>query len=352
MYLYLSMWCIASFASVLPIRFEKKLRLFFVITVSIFYVFIIGLRYQVGGDWDPYFYMVQDATSLDDALSRTEPAYGFLNFLANKYGLGVIFVNLACAIVFVYGLIKFCFAQPLPWLALSISIPYLMIVVGMGYTRQSVAIGFVMLAYLAFLEKEMVKFSVLVVFASFFHKTAIVFLLFLFLSKRFLSSKFRLFLVSFLVVPVLYVVALSFFEIQINGYVAEAMNSDGGFIRSLMNFIPGILLLALGSKFYKKWGDECLFYKKIAFLSIVAVALVEIAPTAVDRFSLYFIPLQIFVLSRVPLIFNDEWRAVWLLCINVFYGFFLWYWLANSYYAQFFWMPYNNYIFKSLTFLW
>ncbi len=44
------------------------------------------------------------------------------------------------------GLVQFCRKQPLPWLALAVAAPFIIIVVGMGYTRQSVALGFILLS--------------------------------------------------------------------------------------------------------------------------------------------------------------------------------------------------------------
>jgi len=344
-FLYLYMWCLASFASIAPVKFEKNLRYICAFFFSCILVIVIGLRFKIGGDWDAYFGMVQDATSLEDAISRTEPAYGVLNFIANQTNLGVAFVNLICAFLFVYGLVRFSFAQPLPWLAISIAIPYLLIVVAMGYTRQSVAIGLVMLAYLSLAERKITKFIAEVIFASLFHKSAIVLLLLGLLSKDFLRSKLRFFLVAILVIPVFYVLALRIFESQWGAYVDGAMNSEGGFVRSLMNAIPAAFLILFGERFRAKWGGEYPLYRKIAFLSIASVFLVSVAPTAVDRFSLYFIPLQIFVFSRLPLIFKGEWRVASLIFINIFYGTVLLYWLHNSYYAKTFWLPYKSYLF-------
>ena len=69
-----------------------------------------------------------------------------LNWLAARTELGPYFVNTVCAALFAWGLVVFCRAQPRPWLALVVAVPYLVTVVAMGYTRQGTAIGLAMLA--------------------------------------------------------------------------------------------------------------------------------------------------------------------------------------------------------------
>ena len=49
------------------------------------------------------------------------------------------------AVPFTYGLFRICRQQPNPWLALVVATPFLIIVVGMGYTRQAAAMGFLMI---------------------------------------------------------------------------------------------------------------------------------------------------------------------------------------------------------------
>lgn len=47
---------------------------------------------------------------------------------------------------------RFARSQPDPWLAVLVAVPYLVIVVAMGYSRQAVAIG-ILLAGLGRLER-------------------------------------------------------------------------------------------------------------------------------------------------------------------------------------------------------
>jgi hypothetical protein len=89
-------------------------------------------------------------------------------------GWGVYGTNLAYGAIFSLGLIAFCRAQPRPLLALAVAVPYLVVVVAMGYSRQGVAIGLAFFALLALAERNTVKFVIFVAIAALFHKTAVV----------------------------------------------------------------------------------------------------------------------------------------------------------------------------------
>src|SRR3954471_21688342 len=88
---------------------------------------MIGLRYQVGGDWNNYFLPLMEASylPLSDALTLDDPGYMLLNWLAASGDLGMWFVNLICGALFTYGLLSFSRQQPRPWLAIVVAVPYL-----------------------------------------------------------------------------------------------------------------------------------------------------------------------------------------------------------------------------------
>ena len=99
---------------------------------------IIGLRPEVGGDWYNYLRILELARLelLPEALTKKDPAYALINwFAANRWG-DIYLVNSVCALFFSWGLYAFCRAQPRPWLAVVVAMPYLITVVAMGYARQ------------------------------------------------------------------------------------------------------------------------------------------------------------------------------------------------------------------------
>src|SRR3954453_17386696 len=136
---------------------------------------LIGVRYKVGADWPTYEFMFhyEARVSLGRVLELGDPAYEFVNWAVQQLGGAMWVVNLVCGAIFSWGLLRFSKAQPDPWLAAAIAIPYLVIVVAMGYTRQAVALG-VLMAGLADFQRggSTLRFAAYVVVAGLFPKNA------------------------------------------------------------------------------------------------------------------------------------------------------------------------------------
>ena len=135
---------------------------------------LIGFRYQVGGDWGfehNLIWRVQ-GLSIGDALQQADPGFAFIAWLVADSGFNVWTLNLTCGAIFTIGLLSFCRTLPDPWLAVTVAVPYLVIVVAMGYGRQSVAIGFFLLALVQIQSGYLIRFLVLMAFAASMHITA------------------------------------------------------------------------------------------------------------------------------------------------------------------------------------
>ena len=72
-----------------------------------------------------------------------------------------------------WGTVVFCRDQPNPWLALLAAVPYMLVVVGMGYTRQAVALGFALLGLAALGHGRTRAFVIWIAIGATFHKSAV-----------------------------------------------------------------------------------------------------------------------------------------------------------------------------------
>lgn len=313
-------------------------------------VLAIGLRHEVGGDWFTYAEHILDAgeVSFRDLLTirgvKGDPAYDVLNWLAAEWDLGPYFVNTVCAVVFTWGLLAFCGAQPRPWLALVVAIPYLVTVVAMGYTRQSVAIGLAMLALVALSEQKMRRFLLFLVVAAAFHKSAVILMPLAALA----ATRNRIWTMVWVGLSTLAFYGLFLQESVANlkvNYLDAEYESSGAAIRVAMNAVPAALFLAFRRRFFMSAADRS-FWTWLALGGIAFVPLLVLSPssTAVDRVALYWIPLQLFVLSRLPNALghpkgrNDVW-----VCLIVAYSaavLFVWLFFATHASA---WLPYQFY---------
>ena len=306
-------------------------------------IIIVGLRNEVGADWFNYVGVFSDlrAKGLGSALSSGDPGYQFVNWGVKQAGQGIWLVNLVCAAIFGWGLLRFVRAQLDPWLAMVIAIPYFVIVVGMGYTRQAVALG-ILIAGFGALERgaSVIRFAIYVAVAALFHKTAVVGLpLVIFSSKR---NRLLNFIAGIALSVLAYDVFLSeSVHYLVKNYIDARYGSQGAAIRVTMNLVPAAIFLSKGKQLGFPLNQERIWR---AF-SLTAVALlialfVSPSSTAVDRISLYIMPLQLAVLARTPSLFRD-WRIG--RYIIVAYAVAVQFtWLNFAAHARS-WVPYNFY---------
>lgn len=316
-------------------------------TLFVFLVLMIGLRHEVGGDWFEYLDMLDSYT--DTSIGAREfgfqdPAFALFNWLAANTGLGIYLVNILSAFFFSWGLFVFCRAQPRPWLSLVVAVPYLITVVAMGYTRQGVAIGIAMVAMTALGRGSILRFVLWIALAATFHKSAIILLPMAVLA----NSKRRIFTllwVGVAGVTLFLLMVQEAFSFLIGGYIEDAMQSSGAAIRVAMNAVPAALFLMFRKRF-QLTSEQLSFWTWMSLSALLLVVALKFSPssTAVDRVALYWIPLQLFVLSRLPnaLGRHDGKNLLWV-CAVVGYSavvHFIWLFYADTAFA---WLPYQFY---------
>ena len=325
----------------------------------VFTILFIGFRHDVGGDWNNYVELftrvvVEQPTWL---LYEKDPGYVFLNLVSMRIGWGIYGVNVISCLIFVAGLTHFCLRQPLPSLAWLVAAPYLIIVVGMGYTRQSIALGVIFFA-LSLLEKGKAwRFSILLLLAMTFHRGSIL------LAPLVLSCMDRLVLQrmvdrlnvnknywSSIVIGILFlglsvlaiILAMRVFHVEIKAYIyGDQWHSGGGLVRVLMNAVPAIVLLCTRNHWNRQFGRSRIWYW-LAWGAVISVGAVLYFSTLPDRLSLYLLPLQIYVVSRIPMLFDDAaLRGASIVGISALYGLVMFVWLNFADHVAY-WVPYYN----------
>lgn len=317
--------------------------------IGIALTLFIGLRHEVGGDWFNYLpYLTRaEGLRLQEVIAWGDPGYNVLNWLFASYSWGIYGVNLVSAAIFSAGLMWFCRAQPRPWLALCLAIPYLVIVVAMGYSRQGVAIGLMMPGLLALERGRFRPFLLSMAAAATFHSTALVMLAFVVpaVPGRSLAMRaLRLLLLLIVGSALVQTFLAARVDVLVGGYIEAEYQSEGAAIRVAMNLLSGGLLL-LWPKRFELTQQQLRLWRAMAFTALAcAVALVFLPSnsTAVDRIALYVIPLQIVVGSRLPATHLLSLSPSQLLVIVL--GFCLaveFVWLNFATHASG-WLPYSN----------
>lgn len=348
---YLMLLSFPAFASLVtrprPVETGSKLPPGWMV-FGILLTLMIGLRFEVGGDWLNYEEMLENTSDSDfwDVVFGSDPGFTLLNWIAAQLGFTQWFVNVICGGIFSAGLVMFCLRQPLPWLAAVVAIPYLVIVVAMGYTRQGVAIGFGMMALVAIQDRRVLPFLAAVAAATLFHKTAAILAAVGFLAGR---ARITDIAVSAATVYGLYAVFLSDdVDLLISAYFDVEMSSSGALIRTLMNVVPAVIYIALGHRFGLS-NHERILWNALAFTAIALLPAFYMLPssTVIDRLGLYALPLQMFVFSRLPYAFRTSpfFFGNLVLAVIGYSVAVMLVWLFAADHSQY-WLPYQLYPFS------
>ncbi|QIK95827.1 EpsG family protein [Sphingomonas sp. HDW15A] len=314
------------------------------IVLGIFMILMIGLRFHVGADYEAYLRIFDYVSRLTflEALQRDDPGYHVLNWVVASFDGSVWLVNLVCGGIFGWGLLRLCQTEPSPRTAALVAIPYLVIVVAMGYTRQAVAIGFIM-AGIASLARggSSIKFIVYVAFAALFHKTSVVVLpLAIFAGQR------NHFLNALAVLVAAYALYDALLEESVDQLVASYIDaryeSQGAAIRVAMNVVPALIILFAGRQLCL---DERMlrFWRLVAFAALACVPALFLLPstTAVDRVALYLLPIQVVGIGRSIFLFKSYGFSKALVVGYCFAVLYVWLNFASHSFA---WLPYRTVI--------
>lgn len=348
MIIYWLLWVGLCLANIFSSYRGENEKLFFYFTALIFFLFI-GFRYQVGGDWYNYlyFYDLIKYSDLKSIFLGGDPAYNLLNYWGNKLGFtDTILVNAICGFLVIYFLSRLALNLKNYWLVFLVYFPYHLIVVSAGYTRQSVAIAACTYSIFQLFEKKLLNFFILVVFAALFHKTAIIFLIFypiLILNKiknyKILCDIYLL--LSFIILVVfLYYFSLQDENIYLQGN--EEISSKGFFIRWLYHLIPLFIFYK-----YKNNYKSQLYYPLINYFGYLVLFMFPLGvffSTLADRFNLYLIFFDIFILCTAFNFFTEKSKKMLLMMLVLFYSIQMFLWFFYGEWAMKAWVPYQNYI--------
>lgn len=317
-------------------------------TVFVVFTLFIGLRHQVGGDWFNYLreFDIAAYSSFWDYVATSDPGYAILNWFSYHVGGGIYLVNTVSGLLFLIGLVALCRRQPMPFVALMVAVPYMITVLAMGYTRQAVALGLIMLGLRYLSDGQVRRYLLFVVLGALFHKSAVIMLpLAIFYRQQ--GVALRLLGVGAFSAIMAYLFLSDHYERLWSVYVEVQMQSDGGLIRLMMNALPAILLFVYYHRIREQWPDYRIWVT-VAIVSLALLPLVGMASTAVDRVALYLLPLQLVVFARLPMLFSVVGgRNKVVVAIVVYYALVLFVWLNYASHA-FAWLPYRNLIFLDL----
>jgi hypothetical protein len=237
--------------------------------------------------------------SLLEGIGVTDPLFALLLWLSAQLGTDVYPVNAICSLILAIGVVRVALQTREPWLAIAGAVPYLLIVVGLGYVRQAGAIGMILIAIASLERGNRARPLLYLAIAAGLHSSAVSVLPFfgLALANR---NKLQIFLLATAGSIAFYFLLarqLAFFETT---YIETDFESSGALIRIAMSVVASLLILARWRSFSFPAHTRPIWLGFAASNVIAFVILGTIeASTAVDRVALYFAVVQIFVFGNI-----------------------------------------------------
>tara|TARA_B100001093_G_scaffold376453_1_gene361604 strand:- start:1955 stop:2869 length:915 start_codon:yes stop_codon:yes gene_type:complete len=279
-------------------------------------------------------------------ISSKDPLSFLMFYLVSKTGLPYPYINIPFGIIFFTGIHLLAKRQPDPLSFLILLFPILIINMPMSGLRQAASIGFICIAFTAFLDRHPFRFLLLVLIATGFHSSAIVFLI-LFPFATGYHNNTRLAIAVFLSVPGLIMITyLETVQIAAKNYIGSGLEAYGGLFRLGILILTGFYFLFFVKN---KWKQA--FPKDYALVNLGAIGMIiiffilPVSSVIGDRFGYYLIPIQAMIFARIPYL---QFRSLHLFhTIIPYFGIFLLFliWATISYNFQKCYIPYDTWIF-------
>jgi hypothetical protein len=257
---------------------------FLIIAYIVPFVFIFGLRYEVGVDWDNYIRVYERLVNSGLKFDTLELGYKIINLFGEYTGLGLSFVIFSCTLLFVtltlFGIRKLGLN---PFYFFALVAPYHFVMSGMNLTRQSVSMSFLIFSMYYLLNNKRIGYIICILLGISFHTSLLPFiaLAFINLRKRYLS------IFSLIAVPAIIVSLFGVARYQ--HYFSGEMDSAGLYLRAIYLLVPAILLFTFKKRLVISNITESrlviLVYMSFPLMILVS----QLSSTIADRFSYYFI---------------------------------------------------------------
>ena len=362
MIIYYLIFLVLSFLAYREISNPKSFNSYSIVFLVILFSVFIGLRNEIGCDWEGYknLFNREICTSIQDDLSfknsclssfeyfkYKEIGFSLVNLIIKTIGGNFYVANYIFSLLFLIPILKFCSNLERPYLAILISYPYLITVIGLGAIRQSIAIAMLMIGINELREKRFYKYFIYISISTLFHYSSFIFIflpLLIDLKKdknikrirRWLLGLFSVFILLFLIFND------NFLMKQLSGYLyrTDPISFMTPLIIWIMISIPASIIL-LNYKAFRK-DDSNHFWRNYSLFGIFMFLPIFFNTIIAFRFLYYFYPIKIYALSNLSKIERfKKYPKSTFLTIFIFSLSILTIWLnfANHSYCY---VPYKN----------
>lgn len=338
-YLFLFLlFCLISFVEIFNnSKYSKELYLFTVLIL----LFISGLRYETGGDWQSYteiFSIIEPFDELVNGKGSTfvnhniEFGFRLLISLAKMIVDDCQFFFFMISSISIFLLYKsLAYYTPYPQLSLILYFSILFFMLDMVAIRQGVAVMIFLFSLRFVHKKDFKRYFIAIIIASSFHLTSLLLLpLYLFLNKRFNSITIISFFIISCLIMILnirwlhsiltFILPLFLGPIALKMQVYSADVGRGVSVGFFINMLLFILYYFNRVKLRKNPYFD-LFFNLFLLYVFIYSALFELFEVS-NRFRLYFSISQIVLLPMLVFTYKKSLNKLLVFMFVVFFSFF------------------------------
>lgn len=303
---------------------DKKIQLIFLLFVGLMLSVFVGLRWEVGSDWDVYlnhYNVVQG--------EQFELGYVFLEKIFYTNNLEYSYFLFSVTLVSIFSISYFLFSR------VDYAIVAIMFFVAnymlsfMGGNRQIIAIGIVFLSNAFIIDRNKFGFISCIFLASLFHISAIIYIVAYFFTIDYISAKKRYIILVGCVIfgtyiaPALIDIAIKIFSFLGVGYVVNKLSLYQSIIFdnfSIMSMLKKIVMLIFFDLFYqqvlsKAKKELCNVFYNLYFFSVIFDSVVGPINAAFMRASVYFRISEIVIVSLIVTTAKNKAHRIFLISI-------------------------------------
>lgn len=316
----------------------------------------VGLRWETGTDWIPYFNHFTSFSNITSIfLSELQFEYGYGLFVWTLKSISPSYTLFLLVHAFIYYFLIFkSFGRYTPNLYLSLLLFYTLSIGFMGSNRQLIALAICIYAVRFIIDKKPFLFLLLIFISVFFHTTALIFVIYYFLNRNikpvvFLSILIFSFVIGKTQLP--FFLFSSFGDLvggQISNrtfaYTEGAKDALSDASLSIIGLFKRLVFLSIFYYNRRILREKLIYYNILLngyFVGIVIYFLfANTLLIIVNRGSLYFTIMEpLLIASQMVLLKGKDTKLVGLLILLVFSVFFFYQSIAS--YPELF-IPYKG----------
>lgn len=302
------------------------------IGLSLLSAILVGLRLDTGTDWSSYLNIYNSIATNDIypfpsfnllgsevSYKDIDPGYWLVNKISYLVGGKIYLVNFICAVISLSSCYFFCSQQRYPLLSF-LCLSYIIVFIGMNYTRQVVAFSLNLVGIIYLTRKNYFKFCVFVLLAASFHYIALIMLILVksdVKGREFYRNKY--FQTTLILLGC--VLAITFINKIIMYFMA--FNVRDYFPADYINYFLTFLSLVIFFKYKKLYSEK---YPNIypvlnlsCKLAIIILAMCAILPIGFTRLLYYFNFVNPLVLANFPVFLNGKTKPIYISTLTIIY---------------------------------